>query len=279
LSNQTRTLLERIATEARLSNPNANPEEIVEGIKKTINEEIIPRVIKNIALPKFPSYREIELAQFKRIKVKPNAKTEMGNNLGSRRSLIQQIEGIRNDMGWDGINDTRPQFFLNDSPNIISPMADLPITRPLGKKRELKEKEREDNQEVADTIAKEKPGETSKNVISLSESTQRKIVIEPIFGKFFENVELQLRDTIAKRQLETEIDVECKNDIEFSSWNKCVIKIHMKKSMEFNEKMNISTVFDVTIRKQLNELKKNADEGTVKYLDALNKNLFVHIDL
>lgn len=71
----------------------------------------------------------------------------------------------------------------------------------------------------------------------------------------------------------------CKSDVEIPSWKKCVLTIHPPSELTFDERMNISTIFDVAIRKTINEMKKEADVTTTDYLKNLNRSMFVHIDL
>lgn len=273
------TLLEEIIAEIKLRNPNGSPEDIFEGVSAFLSTEVLPDVIKNIILPRFPTYREVSFEK-KKAKSKIETKANSYKSLSYTRIMIQQIESVRNDMGWDGVDDTMPKISINDFTSPYYEPRNLRYTKEnLRSKRQVEHESEEKAEEIVNATVQKVPKESNKDIICLSDTTQRKIVEEPLFGQVFKNVELQLRDVIAKRQLETKVDVEWKNDIEFSNWQKCIVRIHPKKSCTFNEKMNISTLFDVTIRHQINELKKEADDNTKEYLNNLNKDLFVHIDL
>ena len=178
-----------------------------------------------------------------------------------------------------------PKAYTTDSAGLYYlPKAELPLIqeeldKQMGKDSDLKRSPHPTKKETVDGTFQKIPKPTEENLITLSETTQRKIVSEPIFEAFFKNVEVQLRSIIASRKLETEIDVTYKTDEEIPSWNKCVLKVHPPPNLNFNARMNISTIFDITIRKTINDLKKNADSNTLEYLKNLNRNLFVHIDL
>jgi hypothetical protein len=272
------TLLEEIVAEAKLHNPNIAPEEISEGIAIILSKEILPEVMKNLSLPKFPSYREVHST---RIKEKRQVKADMLIDLGDRRSLIQQIEQVRTEMGWDGVDDLRPITFGNNSPSIYyipETGFSVPIETPI-KKPDFKDDLEETEKEAANSTSQKMPKEPEKNIISLSETAQRKIVTDPLFEAVFKTVEIQLRNIIASRNLGTKIDVVCKSDVEISSWKKCILEVHPPSDLDFQARMNISTIFDIVIRKTIKDLKKDADEDTREYLKNLNRNLFVHIDL
>ena len=157
------------------------------------------------------------------------------------------------------------------------------ITRLSRESLQIKPSAQEDPEEAKEEIVNSTnqkiPQEPDNNIIKFSEKTQRKIVNEPIFESVFKDVEIKLRNIISTRKLSTDIDVECKFDEEISTWNKCVLTIHPPSDLNFEQRMNISTIFDVTIRKVINEMKKNADPRTSEYLKDLNRNLFVHVDL
>jgi hypothetical protein len=275
------TLLEEIVTEVKLRNPDALPEEIFEEVATMLSKEILPQVIKNISLPKFPTYRQVMLSQSKRTKSKIETKAHPPKSLGYTRNMIQEIESVRNEMGWDGIDDSKPKMFITDSTNPYHLQKNIfRLSREdLKIKTNIKEAPEKEREEIANATAQKMPMKPDKNILELSESVQRKIVTEPIFGLVFKSVELKLRNIIATRNLSTEVDVICKSDIEIPTWNKCVLTAHPPAKINFDERMNISTIFDITIRTVINEMKKDADEKTLDYLRNLNRNFFVHVDL
>lgn len=280
------TLLDEIIAEVRLHNPSATPQEISDSIAAIIGNEILPEVLKNLTLPKFPSYRSIATAEARSTKGKIRTGTEKPINLADRRRIIQQVEHVRTQMSWDGINNVKPRIYVKDSPSLFyTPKTDMLPSIEAMRKEELEKKpdfEKETEPRKKETINgtfQKMTKQPERNIIVLSDTTQEKVVSEPIFEAVFKNIEVQLRNLIASRNLKTEIDVICKSDVEIPSWKKCVLTIHPPSELTFDERMNISTIFDVTIRKTINEMRKDADDTTTDYLKNLNRTMFVHIDL
>jgi hypothetical protein len=280
------TLLEEIISEVKLHNPNATPEEISEGIAAVLDKEILPEILRNVSLPEFPSYRSIAIAEGRGVRGKRKKAIMKSPELVGRRRAIQHVEDIRIELGWDGGDDLMPKAYIADSASLYYlPKADLPLVqeeldRQLGKDSNLKRDPQPTEKETVNGPFQKFPKQPEmRDLIVLSETAQRKIVSEPIFEKLFKNIELQLRTLIATRELRTEIDVACKSDIEISSWKKCVFEVHPPPELNFDERMKISTIFDIAIRKEIKELTKNADPSTIEYLQSLNRSLFIHIDL
>lgn len=273
------TLVDEMVAQIRLHNPAASPEEISEAIAGILGEEIFPNALKNLTLPQFPSYRVV-LAETKKIKERRGAKASDPTGINYRRKIIQQIEYVRTEMGWDGIDDVTPKIRVTNSPTLNYPLkTDLPQPKEKMKKEiDSKKETEESHKETIHSTNQPMPIKPEKDVITLSETAQRKIVSEPIFEEVFKNVETKLRGLIESRNLKTEIDVVCKSDFEIPSWNKCVLKVHPPSNLAFTKRMNISTTFDITIRNTIKDLKTSSPEAT-EYLDNLNRNLFVHIDM
>lgn len=282
---QSLTLFGEIISEVRLHNPNATPQEISEGLTAILGKEILPQILKSLSLPEFPSYRSLAISERRGSRRKQKTAIAKSPDLDSRRRAMQGIESVRIKLGWDGGDDLLPKVYAVNSASLYySPKAELPLVQEgLGEQLEKDSNRKIDSQpikkEIGDGTLQTIPKPIEKNLITLSETTQRKIVSDSIFEAFFKNVEVQLRSIIDSRNLETEIDVICKTDEEIPSWNKCVLKVHPPPNIDFNARMNISTIFDITIRKIIDDLKKNADDTTLEYLKNLNRNLFVHIDL
>lgn len=282
----TLTLLDEIIAEVRLHNPGATPQEISDGIAAIIGNEILPEVLKNLSLPKFPSYRSVATAEARSPKGKIRAGTEKPISLADRRRIIQQVEHVRTKMGWDGTNDVKPRIYIRDSPSLFgTPRTNLLPSIEAMRKEELEKKpdfEKENEPHRKETINgafQKMVNQPERNIIVLSDTAQQKVVSEPIFEAVFKKIEVQLRNLIASRNLKTEVDVICRSDVEIPSWKKCVLTIHPPSELTFDERMNISTIFDVAIRRTIKEMRKDADDTTTEYLKNLNRNMFVHIDL
>jgi hypothetical protein len=278
------TLIDEIVAEVRFHNSSATPQEVSEGVASILSKEILPEVLKNLTLPRFPSYRSVATAE--RSRKKRKTRLDRSKGLGDSRRVIQQIEYVRTRMGWDGSDDLKPTVYITDSPSLhYVPKTYSPLAREGPRKEALRkesdvEKEPQPTEKESDNGTSQKiPKPIEKNPIVLSETAQRKIVSEPIFEEVFKNIEIQLRNAIVNRKLETEIDVTCKTDVEISSWNKCVLTVHPSSDLDFKARMNIATVFDLIVRKTINDLKNSADGNAIEYLKNLNRNLFVHVDL
>ena len=274
------SLLEELVAQIRASNPNATEDEISEGIDSLLSKEILPSVLKNLSLPKFPSAMN-ESLEAKRLKGIQGSKVEKIAQVHQRRSLIQQVEQVRNAMGWDGINDTTPKMQISNSSSIY-PLIRLDfasknerIRKPIKKI----EPELETEKETINATAQKINFLTEKNIIDLSESTQRKIVSEPLFEIFFKGAEIKMRHAISSREPETKIEVLCNIDEESPDRTKCLVKIHPRKDLDFKERMKLSTVFDIIIRTEIKSLQEKSDIDGKKYLQGINRNLFVHVDL
>jgi hypothetical protein len=280
------TLLNEIVTEVRLHNPSATRQTIAEGITAIISNEIFPEVMRNLSVPKFPSYRSVATAEARSARGRRRTGTEKPISLGDRRRIIQQVEHVRTQMGWDGIDYMKPRIHVIDSPSpYYTPKTDLLLSIEAIREEELekgpyfeKESEPREKETVNGTFQK-MTKQPERNLIVLSDSAQKKVVSDQFFDAVFRDIEVQLRNLIESRNLRIEIDVTCKFDVEIPSWDKCVLTIHPPPELTFDERMNISTIFDLTIRKTINEMKRDADDTTRDYLKDLNRKMFVHIDL
>ena len=274
------SLLDELVAQIRASNPNATEDEISDGIDSLLSKEILPSVLKNLSLPKFPSARD-ESFEAKRLKSSQGSKVEKLAQVHQRRSLIQQVEQVRTAMGWDGINDTTPKMQISNSSSIY-PLIRLNFASKNAKIRKPIKKieaESEMEKETINATAQKINFLIDKNVIDLSESTQRKIVSEPLFETFFKGAEIKMRQAVSTREPETKIEVLCNIDEESPDRTKCLVKIHPRKDLDFKGRMKLSTVFDIIIRTEIRSLQEKADIEGKKYLQGINRNLFVHVDL
>jgi hypothetical protein len=131
-------------------------------------------------------------------------------------------------------------------------------------------------------------GKTSPNVflplepkrqIVLSEEIQRKVVSEPSLEEVMKIIETGMRKLIDDREIDASVEVSFRSDLEMPSWKRYVIVVDPQANLKFKDRMNLWTVFDVTVRKGIADLAKNADDNKKKYLSELNRNLFVHLEL
>ncbi len=270
--------LQELASYIKSNYPEASPEEISEIAFAILSQEILPEVFKSIKLPDFPTYRMVAKNKADTLK---GITTENPVDLNNRRRIIQQIEDVRYEMGWDGIDDlTSRNFHVTNSTNLNNFTENISAkARDSQKRTEVEtepDKKRDNKRSEGNSIKLEEP---SKDYISLSDTAQNKVVSELIFEELLRKIEIELRKTVISRNLKAEIELICKTDAEISSWNKCILKIRPLDNLKFEERMNISTIIDLLVRKIITEMKKTADQDTSNYLRDITRNFFVHIDL
>ncbi|MGD0645084.1 MAG: hypothetical protein ABSA75_09285 [Candidatus Bathyarchaeia archaeon] len=268
--------LEELALLVRGYYPEATPEEIAEITLEIVSKEILPDVMKNIKLPDFPSYRLI--AMDKTAKAKETTTIEKSVDLSSRRRIIQQIEGVRYKMGWDGIDDLTPKNFnSSNSSNALYFSEKISAKDQNQKPKKDILLDKAENRRIEGTSIKME--EVSNDYISFTDSIQKKIVSESILEKLLSQIEIELRKAILSQNIKAEIELTYKTDFEVASWNKYVLKIHPITNLKFDERMNISTRIDLLVRKTINNMKSNSEPQTTEYLRDISRNFFVHIDV
>jgi hypothetical protein len=273
------TLLTEVLTEARNRNPQASLDEISAAIMELISSQVLPEAIKNLTLPGFPSWGSIAAESKGRQRKKRLTTTR---SLSERRIAIQQIERIRQQMEWDGNDSTSSDRRLTDSNSLVY----LPTFDRLSKEKPFDHKL--DRGDTIEHLTVKENGKTSPNIflplepkrqIVFSEEIQRKVVSEPSLEEVMKTTETGMRKMIDDREIDASVEVSFRSDIEMPSWKRYVITVSPPPSLNFKDRMNLWTVFDVTVRKGIVDLAKNADDNKKKYLSELNRNLFVHLEL
>jgi hypothetical protein len=274
------TLCAEIMAEARYHNPKASLIQILDGVTELLSNEVLPEVLKNLSLPKFPSWSSILIAESR--KERRGKKFKDSKSLRDRRVAIQQVEYVKRQMGWDGSDtSTSVRHFSDSTSPIFFPRFDLASVEEVsnhgsGYGKETKTPiEEEVGKPYPNILFPLKPQDT----ISLSKEIQQKIVSEPIVERAFKNIELSIRKLVDAKKLETSIDMSFRSDPEIPSWKKYVITITLPLNIDFNARMNMWTLFDLVIRKEITELAKNASDDERKFFDDLNKSLFLHVEL
>ena len=87
------SLLEEVTAQIKASNPNASPEEITESILSLLSKEILPAVLKNMSLPKFPTARE-EIQEAKLIRGMCGSKANKTSIVSQRRVSFRMLKGL-----------------------------------------------------------------------------------------------------------------------------------------------------------------------------------------
>lgn len=268
------TLLSEILNEAANLNPHASPQQILEGFFNILEREVLPSVIRDTSLPTFPSWAKIT-ADMKRMRVKKKFRPK--ETLKEKRSIIQQVEFLRK-LNWDGVDTATPNIYFSGHDNLISlPQLGMSFEiKPAPEKSAVKAP----SQEIAHKPYSSVPFPSRKrNRFSLSNEIQEKIISDTRLENVFRNVEISIRRLIETRNLETYLDVSSKSDLEIPTWEKYVITVSLPPRMNFDEKMKIWEIIDLTIRGKISDLSKKVDQKTREYLDEINKKLFVHMEL
>lgn len=273
-----KTLYAEILSQAINRNPSASSSEVLEGIFQIMSKEILPTVFKNVGLPKFPSWSMLafEKRGRKRRKIEPQEK------LAERRIVIQQIERLKRQISWDGGNSARYDLHFPDVDTLtFLPAQDLSsnkkaLTRILDYGEEIKTQSLEEpDKPYPKSLLLSEP----KQPIDLSDEVQKKIISEPAVEEVFKRIEVGIRSLFVERKLDATVQVSFHSDSEIPSWKKYVITLNPPSSMDFEAKMNIRTLLDIAIRKEMDGLLKNASEDMKEYLYQLNKSIFIHIEL
>lgn len=263
-----------IFSELKKYNPHASESEISAGIIEILEKEILPRVLQQMSLTSFPSWRDVAIQESgRRIKKRFRPK----ESLEERRRIIQQVEYVKRELHWDGGTLPLPILSFPDADNIIGPPeSDMPSAKQL---IEHDEKEIETFNERDDPYGRKLSPSREKYQIVLSKEFQEKILSDALFEEVFRKIEVSIRKLINVRNFETNVDVSFRPDLETPSWKKCVITIGLPPQVRFEDRTRIWTIFDLTIRNQIGELAKKGDSDVKEFLYNLNKKLFVHIEL
>jgi hypothetical protein len=270
------TIYGQILTEARNHNPEASPDEILNGLVTILENEILPEVLQDMRLPKFPSLSDMLHSESTGRLVK--RKFEPTETLRKRRDVIQQIERTKRQLGWDGNNESKVLPYFSNS-NDLAVFPELSVSSAERAKSYVEKPEIPIPEKIDEPYPKFFPPSKLPYQIVLSEAFQKRILSDPMFENIFKNIEISMRSLIASRGLEADISVISLTDFEIPSWEKLVININPLSSMDFKERMNVWTIFDITIRNKMADLAKDADEKTQEFLRNLNKRLYLHIEL
>jgi len=270
------TLYDQILSVAQSLNPEASTDDILDGLVTILENEILPEVLQYMELPKFPSYSAILHSESTGRLVKK--KFEPTETLRKRRIMIQRIEALKRQLGWDGNNEMRTLAYFSNSSN-VAVIPELHVSPAEKRKHYLEKPEMLAPEKIDEPYPKIIPPPKAPYQIILSEAFQKKILSDSMLENVFRDIEVGMRQLIASRNFETDVDVTLQNDFEIPSWEKFVINIIPLTPMSFKEKMNVWTLFDIAIRNKIMDLAKDADEKTKESLRDLNKRLYLHIEL
>jgi len=263
-----------ILVELKKYNPHASADDISAGVISILEREILPRAIRYMTLPDFPSWVDMSIRKSGRL---PKKRLKSTESLEKRRITIQQIEGVKRELYWDGGTVSKPTDSFPDAGFIISrPEMNLSSAWQL---IQPEEKSVIPIEQPNDPYGRRLSLPRERFQIVLQKEIQEKIISDVLFEDVFRKIETSIRELVDSRNLEGSIDVSFRTDHEITSWNKYVIAINLPSQIEFKERTKIWTIFDLTIRNKLRELADKADGEMKEYLNDLNKKLFVHIKL
>lgn len=268
------TFISEILTVAKNHNPQASPEQILKGFIDILEKEVLPYAIRDVSMPSFPSWVKMATdMRGRKIKKKFLPK----ETLEEKRLVIQQVEYLRK-LSWNGVDTETPGAYISDCDDLISPPQ-------LGRSFEIepildKPRVKAPSLETAHRPYARVPFPSKRrNRFSISSVIQERIVSDTRLENVLKNIETGIRKLIETRNLEAYLEVYCKSDLEIPTWEKYIITVSPPLRMTFEEKMKIWEVFDLTIRNRISDLSKTADRKTEKYLNEINKKLFVHMEL
>jgi len=264
-----------ILVEIKKYNPHASPDEISAGVITLLEKEILPRAMQYMSLPRFPSWSDLTIQKSGRQPKKRIGRPK--RSLEKRRIALQNIERARQKLHWDGGTIPLPIYTYPDADSIISP----PEINLSSAWKPLRPKKRETIplEQRVDPYGVKLPLTKERFQIIFQKGFQAEILSDAVFEDVFSKIEKRIRELISSRNLELNIDVSFREDYEIPTWKKYIITIDFPPHIDFEDRTKIWTIFDLTIRNKIDELAKNADDAIKKYLNELNKKLFVHIEL
>lgn len=263
-----------ILVELKKHNPQASADDISSGVISILEKEILPKVLRYMSLPDFPSWTDMAIRKSHKL---PKKILNTRESLEKRRRIIQDIECVKRQLYWDGGTTSKPTFSYPNA-DIITSTPELNFSSGW-QLTEPEEKVDNPPEQTNDTHVQRLYNPTEKFKIVLKKEVQKKIVSDFVFEDVFRKIEISIRELVDSRNLEGSIDVSFRTDHEITSWKKYVIELNLPPKIEFKERTKIWTIFDLTIRNKLKELADNADADTKEYLKDLNRKLFVHIEL
>lgn len=262
-------LIDEIASEIQLSNPDLSSEEISAEIVSLVENEVLPLVIERLRLPKLPSPIEQRIETFRQTRRRGKSdRNELRNKIG----FIRELERLRSDYSASDstYSDSRAAdpIDLNRRPTVS--FVDFRKRKkgsvPLGTGAMLPKLESESFLD----ISKKKPHETSE-LVAFDSSISKKITSDPCFEKIIASVESGIRQRF-KEIPSIAFNFSLRKDIDDPTKEKTVISVRIPNS-SFREKMNYWLKIDFDVRKTIKALDLSEAE-----MRAINRNLATHVE-
>jgi len=256
------------------ANPNADMKTIEEALINTIQNEILPNILINIALPKGPSPGQLKILEFRSrrggIRVKERFEKLQKNinllkNLEYVKAKLEYIKYINSSQEYYFYNGSGNQFYTFAHPDFIGktdygdPFALLDETREYMRPRLISE--------ISKSFLK----------IDIMESIIGKIKEEPVFKSFIKIVETSLRRTKYEYEI-SNININELRDYEIPSWSKIIINL-TSKTDDFDESITIWDSIQKHVRDDLISKTKELSEDEKELFNIYLKNLYFHMEL
>ncbi|MDH5461167.1 MAG: hypothetical protein OEZ29_01625 [Candidatus Bathyarchaeota archaeon] len=269
------SFVSKIITQASYHNPEAFPNEILQGIVNLMENEILPAVFTALSLPEFPSAMKVfRESRDRRRKKRFRRKA----SLEETRVLIQQLEYIKRRLiGYRDSSSIEPMVDFSDFDNFMAPYES---------NRSLIRERLEFNGEPMKVAPVERPSKPYvstlpptrvKHQINLSQDIQDRIMSDSLFENVFKAVETEIRELAPSHPFEI-LEVSLHSDCELPDWERTILTLTLP-PMSFENKMRLWQRYDIRIRKRIAEVASQMDKSHRKRVEALNKNLFIHVDL
>jgi len=286
------TLLTEIVSEVLKYNPNIASDIVIDGMIKTIEQEILPNVLRRIEILRFPSPGEIRYQELKQKRIKK--KFRGGYSIKNLLALWQQFEYVRYQLnGQKGDS----SFFLSEETEIGSDKVDsYPIVLNGSSSAMEKFALEKDGIPVVEDLVRGKFEEPSKfesvypyptrerlkeeirPKFVFSDDIIYKVASDPLFRDVLAAIETKLRVLASSYTTKIDFDISLRQDIEISEWTKIILTIDAPE-MDFDRKMILWDIVDSRVRQTIEEKMQYVSETERKDIEVLNRNLFTKIEL
>lgn len=264
------SLHERLISEISLSNPRLSPREVSNQIASLIENEILPRVLSRIRLPRLPSPLSVKREELMGPRY---GKLVTKRPLQEKASFIQELEKLR--LKYDGSGLTNDDLLLGLMDNAQAPFAQEMRydVEPNGK--ELPVKSDIIQERLKSTPSSERLERITKKLfplIDFDKSINEKIARDPSFEKVVGKIESKIRRNYDRETMKIYFNFSLRTDIDDLEREKTIIHISLP-AHNFDKKMELWDKIEADIRNVIKKL--SVSEFTKK---AINRNVFTHIE-
>ncbi len=276
----------RVVSEAANANPNASPQVIGEAVMRAI-ELSLPEIFMNVKVPSTPSQFALRRRELQRNRTPKRVRSTIQQRAVEEETISRELAFLQRVFdgtsstafaGWDSGSDwdARPPGIANvvGASNAFSRIANdkeidysemLPsIPLGLGPFPSYS------------TITTSKP--EARFAFTLDPTAQRRLVSNPVLFRFLSTVESAIRIFAESYRLAWNFDISLPPDIEEPSWNKIVLRLKPTQ-MTYGEKVELWDRIDSALRETIDAALISPNLEDSKAYTALNRNLFLEMDL